>query len=244
VPDFAIVSIVSNKGGCGKSMVSSNIAYQLKRQGVRVGILDADVDSPYLSEMVGAAGKITLDSQRRMVPVLHRGVPLVSFSLWLPDAFAGATMAGSSHERWITDAIEHTAWGNIDMLIVDLPAGTSLDEYVLVKRVGGKRFLGVIAVAIPNVPSGLLRVHGTASFQAIRILGVIENMSGDVFGRGSIAAFCKSKSLRFLGSIPLDARIRERHERHEPDVPEDLREPIRNAAAVIIESAKIKAVAR
>lgn len=227
---FYAVATVSSKGGVGKSMCAANLAVELHQRGIRVGILDADVDSPYMAEILGASGKVDLTKDRIMVPVDYNGIPVMSFALWVPEKFGGATMDGAMHERWITDAIEASDWGPIDLLIIDLPAGTSSNSYTAVRRVFGDKFLGLIAVALPNVVSGLRRVYQTAGNHNMRILGVIENMSGDVFGTGQVKAFCEEKKLRFLGTIPLDGRIRERHESHEPALPFDLRGPIMAAA--------------
>lgn len=230
---FKIVSVVSNKGGCGKSLCATNLAYALKARGLKVGILDADLDSPYLVEITGAKGNINLDANRQMIPVMHDGMPLMSFALWVPTQFVGASMPGMMHERWIADALEHTVWGDIDVLVVDLPAGLG-DEYLTVARVDASRRIGMVVVGLPQVVSGLKRVYETASYHHLRILGVIENMAGGVFGSGPIEAFCKEKGLRFLGSIPLDPRIRENHEAHNPLIPEDLQAPIRAACDLII----------
>lgn len=231
---FRVVSVLSSKGGSGKSLVAANLAYELKAAGLKVGILDADIDSPYLVEIAGVKGKIGLDDQRRMVPVRHDGMPIMSFALWVPNRFAGASMVGSMHDRWITDALEHTDWGDIDILVVDLPAGTA-DELLTVSRVPATRNLGFIAVAMPNVLSGLMRVYDVASYHHQRILGVIENMSGPVFGGGHIQAYCREKGLKFFGTIPLDSRVRQAHSRGDPRLPEDLRGPVAAAAQVVVE---------
>lgn len=234
--DFPIVGVASSKGGTGKSFVSANLALALARLGLKVGLLDADVDSPYLAEIVGAKGKVGLDDRRRMIPVDVGGIPVMSFALWTPDMFGGATMSGAQHETWIRDALLATDWGDLDLLVADLPAGTSLEEYVGLRRISGDRFMGLVAVAQPNVVSGLARVWNTASHHRIRILGVVENMSGPVFGggpEGPVAAFCEQKRLAFFGSVPLDLRVREGHERGEPRMPPDLERPVEQAAAAV-----------
>jgi ATP-binding protein involved in chromosome partitioning len=238
-----IFTVAGLKGGVGKSACSAAIALELKRRGVRVGLLDADVDSPFISEMIGAQGKVGLDDERRMVPVDWKGIPTMSFALWVPDAFQGASMAGSMHARWIADAIDNTSWGDIDVLVADLPAGSG-DEYLTVKSRAGDRFVGLVVVTLPHLASTLQRVYNTASYGHARILGVIENMSGPVFGVGRVKDWCAKHGIRFLGTIPLDQRIRERHERHEVDLPDDLQQPIRNAAETIIDACGIKVVAR
>lgn len=231
---FALVSVVSCKGGVGKSMIAANIAFELQARGLKVGLLDADVDSPYIVEIIGAKGRVGLAEQtRNMVPVVFQGMPIMSFALWTPDQFVGASMPGMMHERWIEDALLHTDWGDIDILIVDLPAGLG-DEYLTVARIERERLLGMMVVAAPQVLSGLKRVFETASYHHLAILGVIENMSGDVFGTGSIQAYCKENQLQFFGSIPLDPRIRKNHESREPRIPADIAAPIQLACNQVL----------
>ena len=222
---FKAVFVASNKGGVGKSMVAANLAYSLRDRGLRVGLLDADVDSPYLVEIAGVSGKVELDADRRMIPVMHDGMPIVSFALWVPGDFQGASMPGTMHARWVEDALKYTDWGDIDVLVVDLPAGLG-DEYLTVTRIPADRRLGIVAVALPNVVTGLRRVYEAAGYHHLRILGVIENMAGPIFGSGKVEAYCKETGLRFLGTIPQDQRIRLAHEAHDPRIPEDLRAPI------------------
>lgn len=246
-PPFKIIGVASSKGGTGKSTVSINLVLDLARRGVRVGLLDCDLDSPYLSELINDDSKIQLinkNGQRKMQPITWRGLPFISFANYLPDAFGGATMTGAAHSQFLGDAIRHTDWGDIDVLVCDLPAGTSTDEYVFVRHEGGKNFLGLIGVAVPNVVGGLHRLYNTASYHQMPILGVVENMSGEAFGHGTIKKFCAEHRLKYFGSIPLDARIREANERRQPEIPADLLGPIQAATATILEEAGIKAVAK
>ena len=234
---FRVVSVASNKGGVGKSFVAANIAIELRNRGMKVGLLDADLDSPYIVEMVGAIGKVELTNERRMIPVNFNGMPIMSFALWTPDAFVGASMPGMMHERWIEDALTQTDWGDIDLLVVDLPAGLG-DEYLTVARIERDRLMGMVVVALPQVLSGLKRVFETASYHHLAILGVIENMSGDVFGSGPIEEYCRENQLKFFGSIPLDARIRKNHEAHDPSIPKELAKPIELACNQILAEVK------
>lgn len=237
---FKIVSVSAIKGGVGKSTVAVNLALTLHDQGLDVGVLDADVDSPYLPEIAGIdqddadnpRGKVGLTEERRMVPVTWRDLPVVSFALWLPDQYKGSSMEGDMHVRWLQDVLRETEWGGIDVLVVDLPAGNS-DEYLAIRDLAGDDYLGMIGVAQPNVTSALERLYNTAKHSRIRILGCIENMSGDVFGEGGVEAFCDEHDLPFFGTIPLDPRIRKRHEDGEPRLPEDVRTAIKAAADAI-----------
>lgn len=238
--DGKVVAVASSKGGAGKSSVAVNLALELHRRGAKVGFLDADVDSPYAMEILGVTEKVKLTPDRKMIPVHYRGMPTMSFATFVPDAFVGATMSGTMHKQFLSDAIQHTQWGDLDILIADCPAGTSLEEYVAIKQIAGDNFLGVIAVALPNVVGGLQRVYNTASRNHMRILGVIENMSGPIFGSGNVEAFCKKHGLRFFGSIPLDERIRRNHERQEPCLPKELMGPIETAGARLLELARIR----
>lgn len=233
--DFRIVSVSAIKGGVGKSTVAVNLALTLRDQGVNVGLLDADVDSPYLPEIAGIHGdeeKVGLTEDRRMIPVTWNDIPVISFALWLPDQFAGSSMSGEMHERWLRDVLQETSWGDIDVLVVDLPAGNS-DEYITIRDVAGDDYIGLIGVAQPNVTTALQRLYNTAKHNHLRILGCIENMSGEVFGTGDVKDFCTTHDLPYFGTIPLDQRIRERHEEGNPRLPKDVRGPIQEAAKAV-----------
>lgn len=235
---FRVVSVVSCKGGAGKSMIAANLAMELQARGLKVGLLDADVDSPYIVEIIGAKGRVGLAEQtRNMVPVTFQGMPIMSFALWTPDEFVGASMPGMMHERWIEDALLHTDWGDIDILVVDLPAGLG-DEYLTVSRIERERLMGMVVVAQPQVLSGLKRVFDTASYHHLAILGVIENMSGDVFGSGPIEKYCRENQLQFFGNIPLDPRIRKNNEAREPRLPSDIAGPVMRACDQILVEVK------
>ena len=238
VVDFKVVAVAAVKGGVGKSTVSLNLALELKERGLRVGILDADVDSPYLVEMGGVRGKIGLDMHRRMVPVQRDGIPIMSFGLWSPEGFGGASMEGDMHRQWIWDALEHTAWGPLDVLVIDLPAGSG-DELLVLKKIPVEDFLGIVAVGLSNLGSSLQRLYNVASYHKFPILGVIENMAGPVFGTGRVEGFCRETGLRFSGSIPMDARIRAAHENGDPRLPLDARAAIEAVAVSVIEEGKL-----
>lgn len=231
-PRFRAVAVHGLKGGVGKSSCSAALALKLASHGFRVGLLDADLDSPFLSEALGLKGKVTLNGSRAMVPVEHMGIKVMSFASYVPTDFAGATMRGEYHAQWIRDAVNHAEWGGTELLIVDMPAGSS-DEFLSLKQLFPDNLLGLVVVAMPNLTTSLQRVYNTASFHHLRILGAIENMSGEVFGSGAVAEFCEAKRINFFGSIPLDARIRAAHQRGDPLLPEELAEPIREAAHVI-----------
>lgn len=231
---FRVVATMSSKGGTGKSTVAHLLAHALHSRGARVGLLDADIDSPYVVEAAGVEGKITLGEDRRMVPVVRGGMPWMSFALWHPDRFGGASMHGSMHTRWITDALRHTKWGDLDVLVYDAPAGTG-DEALVLKEVVGSALLGLVVVGLPNVVSGVHRVYNVASAHGFRILGVIENLSGDLFGSGGVREYAESKGLHFYGSMPADARVRVAAQRGDPSlVPPEVSAPVDAAATHIL----------
>lgn len=232
-PKFKIVACHGLKGGVGKSSITAAIATRLSREGVKVGLLDADVDSPFLAEILGLRDKVGLDDHRIMQPVLAHGMRVMSFAAYVQNAFSGATMPGSMHQQWLSDAIQNTDWDDTELLVADLSAGAS-DEFLTVTKIAKNNFLGLVVVGLSNLTTSLDRVWNGASFHHIPILGVIENMSGPVFGEGGVKAWCEAKKAPFFGSIPMDARIGLGHTRHESLLPDDLMPPIGNAANQIL----------
>lgn len=228
-----VVATYAVKGGTGKSTVAMNLALEIAALGHKTGFLDGDIDSPFASDVLRLEkGSVTLDRMRRMVPARSHGLRVMSFSAWLVDEAKAVTMRGDMQRQWLADALKHTDWGDTEVLVVDLPAGSG-ESFLAVREIAGAELVGVVAVAQPTTAKALGRVFHSAAHHRVRILGAIENMSGPVFGEGYVKAFCEENEIQYLGSVPLDARIREAHERGDPKLPEDVSKPVKLAAALV-----------
>jgi ATP-binding protein involved in chromosome partitioning len=226
-----IIAVSSGKGGVGKSMVASNLATALARQGLKVGLLDADIYGPNIPIMFGSTespGVTGEPGDERIAPVIAHGVRLMSLGFML-DADQPAIMRGPLISGILRQFLEQVAWGPLDYMIVDMPPGTGDAQISLVQTID---LDGAVMVTTPqNISTGDVR-RGVRMFEKVntRVLGIVENMSGhecphcggvvDIFGKGGGAQLAELLELPFLGSVPLDQAVREAGDAGVPTVAE------------------------
>ncbi len=221
LPDVRrVIAVSSGKGGVGKSMVAANLAVALAQQGLRVGLLDADVYGPNIPLMFGetrtpeATGN---EGAEQIEPLEAHGVRLMSIGFML-DPDQPAIMRGPLISGILRQFLEQVAWGSMDYMVVDMPPGTGDAQISLVQTID---LDGAVMVTTPqDISTGDVR-RGVRMFEKVntRILGIVENMSGhqcphcgeiaDIFGKGGGEKLAKDLELPFLGSIPLDPKVRE-----------------------------------
>lgn len=214
-----IIAISSGKGGVGKSMVAANIATALAKDGLNVGLLDADVYGPNIPRMFGEARRPAVTGEpgaEQLAPLLAHGVRLMSLGFML-DKEQPAIMRGPLISGILRQFLEQVAWGSLDYMIVDMPPGTGDAQISLVQTID---IDGAVMVTTPqDVSTGDVR-RGVRMFEKVntRVLGIVENMSGfqcphcgesvDIFGKGGGEALAKELNLPFLGRVPLDSEVR------------------------------------
>jgi len=215
-----IIAVSSGKGGVGKSMVASSLATALAMEGHRVGLLDADIYGPNIPLMFGNTdppGVTGEKGEEQISPPEAHGVRFMSLGLMLePDQ--PAIMRGPLISGILKQFLEQVAWGELDYMVVDMPPGTGDAQLSLVQTID---LDGAVMVTTPqNVSTADVR-RGVRMFEKVntRVLGLVENMSGfecphcneivEIFGKGGGEALAKDMGLNFLGSIPLDTKIRE-----------------------------------
>jgi len=205
-----VLAVASGKGGVGKSTVSVNLATALSRRGLRVGILDADVHGPSLPTMLGLSGKPDY-VDGAMVPHLAHGLKAMSVGL-LTGAGDAMVWRGPMASQALTQMLTQTRWGTedqpLDVLVVDLPPGTGDVQLTLIQKTP---LDGAVIVSTPQAVALADARRAHTLFQRVNVptLGLIENMSGPVFGRGGAEAEAGRLGVDFLGDLPLDATIRE-----------------------------------
>jgi ATP-binding protein involved in chromosome partitioning len=213
----AIVAIVSGKGGVGKSSLTANLANCFALDGARVGVLDADLNGPTMAKMLGVRGRtLAVGADGVTPPVSALGVKVMSMDLLLPsDATPltweaptqdeAHTWRGSMEANALREFLADTAWGVLDLLLIDLPPGTDRLATVtgLVPALGG-----TVIVTIPSDVSHLVvRKSITVAAQAkAPVLGLVENMAG-MFPGPSGADLAREAGIRFLGSVPFDREL-------------------------------------
>lgn len=209
-----IIAVGSGKGGVGKSTVAASLAYGLQSYGATVGLMDADVYGPSIPHMVGTRGQpasIEIQSEsgetvQRIEPLDAHGVKMISMGLFVPEEKA-IVWRGPMLHRAITQFLKDTDWGPLDYLIIDMPPGTGDISLTLSQSVG---LAGAVVVCTPQQVALLDAVKAISMFQQVKIpvLGIVENMTGDIFGRGGAQEKAKEMGIPFLGEIPINADVR------------------------------------
>jgi len=212
------IAIASGKGGVGKSTVAVNLAVALAERGARVGLLDADIYGPSIPLMMGVDERPTIDpSGRSMLPFDRFGVRFMSLG-FLVDKDAAVIWRGPMVMKAIEQLLRDVAWGELDVLVVDMPPGTGDAQLTLSQKV---RLSGAVIVTTPQDVALADAIKGVAMFRkvGVPILGIVENMSffqcphcggrSEVFGHGGGRREADRLDAPFLGEVPLDASIRE-----------------------------------
>jgi len=210
-----VVAVGSGKGGVGKSTIAAGLACGLNSYGAKVGLMDADVYGPSLPTLLGvennkpAAREVTTDSGKtitRIEPIVVDGVKVMSMGFFVEPAQA-VVWRGPLLHRAITQFLSETDWGELDYLIIDLPPGTGDVSLTLSQSVG---LAGAVVVCTPQQVALLDAVKAISMFGQVKIpvLGIVENMSGEIFGRGGARKKAEELQIPFLGEVPIEADIR------------------------------------
>ena len=233
-----VLAICSGKGGVGKSTLTTNIAAALAARGEEVGLLDADVYGFSIPHMLAATEKpVVID--KMIVPPVKAGLKLMSIGFFLdenkPIMWRGP-MLHRALEQFLTDV----HWGEIDTLVVDMPPGTG-DVAISLGQMLPRAEVVVVTTPQPLSQEVAVRAAMMANQTGMRLVGVVENMSGEVFGSGGGAALAERLQVPLLGTVPLDPRLREQSDAGVPLVAAD---PDAEGARAIVAIAERIAEAR
>lgn len=205
-----VLAVASGKGGVGKSTVAVNLAAALAARGLSVGLLDADVYGPSLPTMLGMSGKPEY-RDGMMEPHIVHGLKAMSVGL-LTRSDDAMIWRGPMASQALTQMLTQTRWGTqdtpLDVLVVDLPPGTGDVQLTLIQKTP---LDGAVIVSTPQevALADARRAHTLFQKVGTPTLGLIENMSGPVFGRGGAEAEALRLGVSCLGDLPLDAAVRE-----------------------------------
>src|SRR5262245_20419363 len=238
-----LVAVASGKGGVGKSTVSANLALAMRALGQQVGLMDADIYGPSLPMMMGLG---LMDPQKTAFPVEKFGLRIMSMG-FLPDANRGVLLRGPMVAKYVTAFLTQIDWGNLDVLVIDMPPGTgdaqlSLSQTVVVS--------GAIIVTTPQDVSLIDARKALNMFGEMRVpvLGTVENMSyfvGDdgkryeIFRHGGGQKLATECGVPFLGEIPIDPRVSACGDAGEPMVRKHPDSPV-TAAYMALATAVLK----
>ncbi len=210
-----IVAVASGKGGVGKSTVSTNLAVGLRRMGWRTGLLDADIHGPSLPTMMGTTQRPLVTEDKQAVPVSAYGVRCLSLGL-VADPGEAVIWRGPMVMGLLRQFLQQTAWGELDVLVVDLPPGTGDAQLTLIQ---GVELTGAVVVTTPQKVALDDAIRGLKMFRQLEVplLGVVENMAwytlpdgtrDPVFGSEGGANVAAREGVPLLAQVPLQTRIR------------------------------------
>jgi len=212
-----ILLVMSGKGGVGKSTVAANLTLALARQGKKVGLLDADMYGPSVPTMFGISGRPTT-SGPRIIPLSRFGVKLMSIGFLLDDERAAVVWRGPMLHAALVQFLKDVDWGELDVLVLDLPPGTGDVALTLAQQI---RSSGAVIVTTPQEVA-LMDVYKSVSMAqkvGIPILGVVENESWfvcdscskrhEIFGKGGGEKVAAQAQAPLLAQIPVEVAVRE-----------------------------------
>jgi ATP-binding protein involved in chromosome partitioning len=215
VPIKNIIAVGSGKGGVGKTTVAVNLAVALAQMGARVGILDADIYGPNVPMMMGV-GEMPPLTGDKMTPAFNHGVEIISIGFLVPEGEA-LVWRGPMLHKAIQQLFTDVAWSDLDYMIVDLPPGTGDAQLSLAQSVP---LTGGIIVSTPQEVALSDARRGLTAFQRLEVpvLGIIENMAGEVFGIGGGEQAAETLRVPFLGRVNLNPAVRRGGDAGQPAV--------------------------
>jgi ATP-binding protein involved in chromosome partitioning len=221
-----IIAVASGKGGVGKSTVAVNLAVSIAQRGSRVGLLDADIYGPSVPMMFGARElrpEINRETER-LVPLERFGVRFMSLgSLFDPEA--AVVWRGPMVMKAVEQLLRDVEWGELDLLVVDMPPGTGDAQLTLSQKVN---LSGALIVTTPQDVALADAIKGVAMFRKVEVpvIGIVENMSyfqcphcsgrTEIFGHGGGRKQAERLGVPFLGEVPLEPDVRNSGDLGEP----------------------------
>ncbi len=220
----SIVAVASGKGGVGKSTTATNLAMALAAKGLKVGILDADIYGPSQPRMMGISGRPTSPDGKTLTPMQNYGVKVMSMGFLVPEdtpmIWRGPMVMGALEQM-----LRDVAWGELDVMVIDMPPGTGDAQLTISQRVP---VTGAVIVSTPQDIALLDARKGLNMFRKVDVpvFGIIENMSyhkcsncghvEHIFSHGGAKKEAERLGSEFLGELPLDIQIRETSDGGQP----------------------------
>jgi ATP-binding protein involved in chromosome partitioning len=213
-----IIAVASGKGGVGKSTVAINLALALRDLGLKVGVLDADIYGPSLPRLLAIKERPETSGGTRLKPIQRYGMPVMSIG-FLVEEETPMIWRGPMVMSALTQMLREVEWGNLDVMVVDMPPGTGDAQLTMAQQVPLR---GAVIVSTPQDLALIDARRGIAMFRRVNVpvLGIVENMStfvcphcgtrSDIFGHGGARHEAERLAVPFLGEVPLALDIREK----------------------------------
>lgn len=226
------VVIGSGKGGVGKSTVASNLAVAMAKQGLKVGLLDADIHGPSIGMMFGVTEGPEGTDDNKILPIEKFGLKLMSMA-FLVDEDRPIIWRGPMLNKALMQFLGDVLWGDLDVLLIDLPPGTGDIQISLIQNVDLPHTGGALVVSTPQDVAFLDAKKAIGMFKTVQapLLGIIENMSSflcpacgaetQIFGHGGVKTAAERMAIPFLGEVPIDLTLRESSDKGIPLVESD-----------------------
>jgi ATP-binding protein involved in chromosome partitioning len=221
-----IIAVASGKGGVGKSTTAVNLALALSANGLRVGLLDADIYGPSMPRLMGLYGKPEMIDSNTLRPMENYGVKVMSIG-FLVDEETPMIWRGPMVQSALTQMLRDVAWGELDVMVVDMPPGTGDAQLTMAQQVP---LAGAVIVSTPQDLALIDARKGLNMFRRVNVpvLGIVENMSyflcphcggrSDIFSYGGGRREAQRLHVPFLGEVPLNIEIRETSDAGRPIV--------------------------
>ncbi len=208
------IGVYSGKGGVGKTTVTTNLALTLAKKGKKVAILDCDIDCPNVTRVLRLSNRPEADEEGKMIPPEKYGVSVMSMGFFQENEDEAIVWRGPMIHNAINQFISKTNWGEIDYLICDLPPGTSDAPLTVMQTLNLDGFIVV------STPQELAALDAKRSINMIKklnlkVFGVVENMTGGIFGSGGASMMAEELGLPVLSEISL---LSEYSDNHEPPI--------------------------
>jgi len=217
LPIKHVLAILSGKGGVGKTTIAVQLALCLKEKGLKVGILDIDIHGPNVPIILGIEDEDLKVKDNKVIPVMFDSIAIVSTYFAAKDK--AIIWRGPLKHKLIMDYLNIVDWPELDFLIVDFPPGTGDETLSFAQLIKNKvDDVKAIIVSMANDLSikDADRAVDFCKKLNLNILGLIENMSSEIFGKGLVEDYCNAKELKFLGRVELSQNIAKMNQEKKP----------------------------